>query len=277
MTWIKIDDRMPEHPKIAGLRDRAFRAHVEALCYCAGSLTDGFIPEAVAKRRRWIPSSAELVGARLWESAEGGWRIHDYLEHQRSRERAEGVSVQRAAAGSRGGKVRASHQANPKQVATTLLEANPSRSDQIREDQIRSEDERESPLPPLRVEFWNRGCKLRGLLSLSPQDDTLIDGWIAQGVTLEDWEAVDAGIAEWAPDHPWAAFKSAMGDRVARGARPVVPHPIRSGPRLTGYNVPPDPVTGLRPGEVVLSFEESVLEMEFQAKKRALKTRAAGV
>lgn len=128
MTWVKIDDRMPEHPKVAGLSDRAFRVHVEALCYCAGSLTDGFIPESIAKARRWIKASAELIGARLWEDVAGGWRIHDYLKHQRSKEAAETLSTVRAEAGSRGGKVKA----NAKQIASPLLK-------QIREEEIRSE------------------------------------------------------------------------------------------------------------------------------------------
>lgn len=119
------------------------------------------------------------------------------------------------------------------------------------------EIERVNPPTPLRVEFWNRGCKLRGLLSLSTADEAVIDAWIEAGVTLDDWTAVDAEIAGWNPDHPWAAFKSAMGARVSRGARPAVVRPLRASPRLTGYNAPADPVTGARGGAVVLSFEES--------------------
>jgi len=141
MTWVKVDDRMPEHPKVIGLSDRAFRAHVEALCYCAGVLTDGRVPAAVAKSRRWSRSAAELVTARLWEVDGDGWRIHDYLAHQRSRQDADDLSEKRAAAGSRGGKARANAEANAKQVARPVL-------NQIREEEIREEEIRSDPDPP---------------------------------------------------------------------------------------------------------------------------------
>jgi hypothetical protein len=130
LTWVKLDDRMPEHVKVASLGDRAFRAHIEALCYCAGSLTDGFIPEAVAKRRTWTRSAVELVAAVLWETTEGGWLIHDYLEHQRSKESARALGEVRAKVGAKGGKAAA----NAKQIAEPLLQEVASRSEEIRSD-----------------------------------------------------------------------------------------------------------------------------------------------
>ena len=222
MTWVKIDDRMPEHPKVAGLSDRAFRAHVEALCYCAGVLTDGRIPAVVAKGRKWTRAAAELVAARLWETADDGWAVHDYLKHQRSKEEAIDLSMKRAEAGARGGKAKANSQTNTKQIATPLLkQSGLTRSEEIREEEI-ERDQDQNPPTPLRVEFWNRGCALRGLLSLSSADDAVIDSWIAAGVTLETWTAVEAEIRTWNPEHPWGAFKSEMGARVARGALAVV-------------------------------------------------------
>lgn len=115
MPWLRLDDGFAEHPKIAGLSAAAFRLHVEALCYCARNLTDGYVSQAVLKRfsggRRAPKYAAELVDAGLWEPAderadgaqlartcatdepqsgahlrEAGWYIHDFLDFNPSRE-----------------------------------------------------------------------------------------------------------------------------------------------------------------------------------------------
>ena len=65
MTWLRIDDCMPDHPKVDGLSDRAFRAHVTGLCYCARHLTDGNVPQTVADRIARQPVLDELKRANL--------------------------------------------------------------------------------------------------------------------------------------------------------------------------------------------------------------------
>lgn len=85
MTWIKLDDRSPRHPKVAGLSDKAFRVWVQGMCYASEFLTDGLLPVAFM---RGVPSKikTELVGSGLWrERGSAEVDIHDYLEHQSSR------------------------------------------------------------------------------------------------------------------------------------------------------------------------------------------------
>lgn len=89
MPWLRIDDGMVEHLKVASLSDAAFRVHVEALSFCARNLTDGHIPEAIAKNRGWSRKARELIRAGLWHAVEGGHEIHDYLEYNPSREQVE--------------------------------------------------------------------------------------------------------------------------------------------------------------------------------------------
>lgn len=84
MTWVQIDDGMPEHPKILRLSDRAFRLQVEGLCYSNRNLTDGFVPSQVA-HRSGRKSALELVAAGCWDEADGGYQIHDFDEYQPSR------------------------------------------------------------------------------------------------------------------------------------------------------------------------------------------------
>lgn len=103
MTWARIDDHFPEHPKVVGISDRAFRVHIAALCYAARYLTDGHIPKAVPSalgaRTRDI---AELVGAALWEPNGDSYVIHDYLDYNPSRAAVEAERARKATAGAKG-------------------------------------------------------------------------------------------------------------------------------------------------------------------------------
>jgi hypothetical protein len=129
MSWVRLDDHIDEHPKIAQLDDHAFALFVTGLAYCNRNYTNGFIPRNVGVKLRYCagrPMAAvkQLLGAGLWESVSGGWRIHDYHDYQRSKEELEFARLQKQAAGQAGGQAsaRARAQANGKQV----LKQNPS-------------------------------------------------------------------------------------------------------------------------------------------------------
>lgn len=69
------------------------------LSWCADYLTDGFVPEIQVKRLLFVCDDPlaiadRLVAAGLWERADGGYQIHDYLEYNPS---AEQVKAERAA------------------------------------------------------------------------------------------------------------------------------------------------------------------------------------
>lgn len=91
MTWVRIDDNFHWHPKVARLSSDAYRLLVGGLCYANRYQTAGFIRREVVAmlsgtRRGAVSnpsrSCRELVAARLWEKAEGGYLIHDYFEYQ---------------------------------------------------------------------------------------------------------------------------------------------------------------------------------------------------
>lgn len=88
MTWLKKDDRFPDHRKIRRLPDGAYRLHDTALCACARDETDGLITEADLdemqhgqRLRKHVP---KLIDAGLWEVTSEGWMIHDYLDYNPS-------------------------------------------------------------------------------------------------------------------------------------------------------------------------------------------------
>lgn len=106
MSWLKVDDQFPDHPKVLALgRDRlaAMGLWTIGSCYAARFLTDGFIPaSALPSGSRRL--AARLIEVRLWDEAPGGYRIHDYHDYQPSRVQALAVKQTRAEAGRIGGK-----------------------------------------------------------------------------------------------------------------------------------------------------------------------------
>ncbi|GAA2298448.1 hypothetical protein GCM10010402_66340 [Actinomadura luteofluorescens] len=99
-TYIRLHDGMPDHPKVDGLSDKAFRLLVESWCWCSRHLTDGHMPAATWRKRSTPKARGELVAAGLAVLLDdGSVRFHDYLEHQRS---AEEVAAAKAAKGTGG-------------------------------------------------------------------------------------------------------------------------------------------------------------------------------
>lgn len=92
MGYIKIDDRLSQHPKMLRamfVDSHAFGLYVAAACYSNLNRTDGFVPAPQLSAllptvKRPKPAARALVDARLWHDVDGGYAIHDYLEHQAS-------------------------------------------------------------------------------------------------------------------------------------------------------------------------------------------------
>lgn len=89
MTWVKLDDTCPDHPSIVGLSDAAFACWVRSLCYASRHLTDGFVPRSAIRTLGTAKAAKELLAAGRWEDVEGGVRVRNYGEKQRTREQVE--------------------------------------------------------------------------------------------------------------------------------------------------------------------------------------------
>lgn len=89
MPWVRIDESFPEHPKVLAAGPPAAWLHVCALAYCNRHLTDGFVSKAVLARlsdgKRTTALAGQLVAVGLWETVDGGWEIHDFLQYQPSK------------------------------------------------------------------------------------------------------------------------------------------------------------------------------------------------
>ena len=111
MTWVKIDDNFPDHPRVIGLSDAAFRTHLTAMCYSARYLTDGSIPSSALRSIGPRKCAQELEAAGLWQRTDHGWSIRDYLDYNPSRASIEADRERKRQAGRLGGQRRAANRA----------------------------------------------------------------------------------------------------------------------------------------------------------------------
>ena len=109
MTWVRIDDTFPDHPKIVGLTDAAFRAHVAGLCYAGRYLTDGHIPTSALRQIGTRKAAQELEARGLWDKTDHGWVINDFLDYNPSKADVQAERDRKREAGRRGGLARAAN------------------------------------------------------------------------------------------------------------------------------------------------------------------------
>ncbi|EFC79172.1 hypothetical protein [Parafrankia sp. EUN1f] len=99
MPWFRISDDAADHPKVVAAGNEAFGLWARLGAYAAKYLTNGFVPAAVALQRGPQELIDRLLAVRLLDPAEGGWTIHDYLDHNPSRaELLAALAVKKASA-----------------------------------------------------------------------------------------------------------------------------------------------------------------------------------
>lgn len=95
MSWFKLDDHFPDHPKFVAAGGDAAWLWICGGCYCARHLTDGLIPKAavprLSDRRNPTKLAERLVGVGAWIDRGDCYEMHDYLEFNPSRADVEGV------------------------------------------------------------------------------------------------------------------------------------------------------------------------------------------
>ena len=101
--FFKLHNGMPEHPKVIGLSDEAFRALVTLWCWSHRNQTDGKVAPAVAVRVAGATAVAELLASGMLEDVDGVYYLHDYLEHQESKAEIEASREAKRRSGAQGG------------------------------------------------------------------------------------------------------------------------------------------------------------------------------
>ena len=123
MTWIKLDDQFSTNQKILAATKDGRELYFSALGHCARNLTDGFIDAGLVRQLGALfevydvdPAIAKLLEVGLWDEAEGGYQIHDYLDYNPSKAATLALREARADSGRRGGLAKA--EASAKQDAS---------------------------------------------------------------------------------------------------------------------------------------------------------------
>lgn len=94
MSWARLDDHANEHRKLHDAGHEAAWLWACGLMYAnRQKARDGFIPEAMVALLYPFKApkrlAAKLVQVKLWERAEGGYRIHDYRFWNKTKEQVQ--------------------------------------------------------------------------------------------------------------------------------------------------------------------------------------------
>lgn len=93
MPWVKLDDALMDNPKVLAAGGDATLLWLASIMWSSRNLTDGHVPEAIVTRltdrKNASALAKKLVEVGLWDKATDGYVVHDYLDHQRSREEIE--------------------------------------------------------------------------------------------------------------------------------------------------------------------------------------------
>ena len=80
----RLDTGWHANPKVLGSGVYGMALHAWSISYCDDARSDGFVPllSWPALLHRGVPA---LVAAKLWETVDGGYRLHDYAQYNRTR------------------------------------------------------------------------------------------------------------------------------------------------------------------------------------------------
>lgn len=182
-----------DSPKIAPLSDAAFRTLVEMTLHSRRMLDDGFVDARIAARKWKKKAIAELlsndaVNPSLSE-VDGGYRIHDFDEHQQTRADIEA----KRSAGSKGGRASAQARASAdgeadaeahlKLITETETEASTSK-------EVVKRKRRTQVSPNFKITDAMRawGKEHTPLVDLDSKLAEFISYWRGVGTPMADWE-----------------------------------------------------------------------------------------
>jgi hypothetical protein len=109
MAYIQVEASVRTHRKFLQAGPAASWLWLCGMGYCQDGLTDGFIPYEAIDYLGVTSSTArklkcKLVEVGLWEEVKGGWKVHDYLFHNRSAHEIRTTKDRRRAGGALGGR-----------------------------------------------------------------------------------------------------------------------------------------------------------------------------
>ena len=173
MPWGRCDDGHYRHRKVAELDDDLRKGSLAlywlAVSWCNDQLTDGRVPaSAVRLLGGDVAEAEELVRVGLWEKDGKAYRIHDFLDYNKSREQVVADRAQRSAAGALGAASRwGSDSGSPSGSYGGSLNGSPSESN--------GGKDAPSPVPRTPVIPSPASLAREGLPHITPEAQSLIE------------------------------------------------------------------------------------------------------
>jgi hypothetical protein len=209
MTWFKLDDQFPDHPKVVAAGADAAWLFVAAGCYAAKHATDGRVPKTMLLRltdqKNPQKLTARLIEVGLFHDRGDEIEVHDFLDYNPSKAETEARRDAKRIAGAKGAAIRW-HGSVPSESHVPRDAPDPTRPAVPNG----TERPRRKRRPP--VDFdptdAHRAFALEGGLDLDKERDGWITWCEAQGRTYAN---LNAGFTTWL--HRAVEF--------GRGGRPI--------------------------------------------------------
>lgn len=113
MSWLNVDDGMGDHPKADMAGNAALGLWLRLACYSARVQTDGVVSKLKAEQYGTQAEIRALLKSGLLERDKGGYRLHDYLDWNKSKAV---IDAEREAARVRMDRLRASRKGSGEQT-----------------------------------------------------------------------------------------------------------------------------------------------------------------
>lgn len=85
MDYIRLHTELLTSVKWLALSPRAKVLITQAWMFAGANETDGFVPDTARAVIGHTPAAAKELEGQWWHRADGGWVIHDWLDHQVSK------------------------------------------------------------------------------------------------------------------------------------------------------------------------------------------------
>lgn len=106
MPWFRVDDTLAFHAKTVTAGNAAMGLWVRAGAWSMHTLSDGFIPDAIATQLGTSSQAKRLVEAGLWTRMRSGYGFHEWEGRQPTSDDVKRAAEVKGFAGSRGNHVR---------------------------------------------------------------------------------------------------------------------------------------------------------------------------
>ena len=205
MPWFKVDDNLAFHAKVVAAGNAAMGMWVRAGSWSAQQLTDGFVPDHMVPALGDKRQAQRLVAVGLWTQESDGYRFHEWMDRQPSREQveAERAAARERMAARRKNKRGSSPEVRPNSDGTSEGVREP-RPDPTRPDQVPTElpvggtPSRKRPGRRLPDDFKpsdaHRELAKNEGVDLDREFARFVDYWQGEGKPKADW---DATLRNW--------------------------------------------------------------------------------